>query len=102
MDHAVRRGVRGLGIRRSAHHQWAFLSACAVAGRLNAKRTMPSVRRTAMWRSVASTAMADAVERIMSEWAQYRESARARAVARFSKQGWLAQHRRVFEKLAAA
>lgn len=50
----------------------------------------------------APTAMADAVERIMSRWAQYRESARARAVARFSKEGWLAQHRRVFEKLVTA
>lgn len=48
------------------------------------------------------TAMADAVERIMSQWAQYSETARARAVARFSKEGWLAQHRRVFEKLVAA
>lgn len=50
----------------------------------------------------APTAMADAVERIMSQWGQYWESARARAVARFSKEGWLAQHRRVFQKLVAA
>lgn len=50
----------------------------------------------------APTAMADAVEKIMAQWAQYRESARARAVARFSKNGWLEQHRRVFEMLVAA
>lgn len=49
----------------------------------------------------APTAMADAVGKIMAQWAQYRESARARAVARFSKEGWLAQHRRVFEMLVA-
>jgi glycosyltransferase involved in cell wall biosynthesis len=50
----------------------------------------------------APTAMADAVERIMSQWTEYRVSARSRATARFSKEGWLAQHRRVFERLVAA
>jgi glycosyltransferase involved in cell wall biosynthesis len=48
------------------------------------------------------TAMADAVERIMSRWLPYREAARARAQARFSKEDWLAQHRRVFQALVAA
>ena len=47
----------------------------------------------------APTAMADAVETIMSRHAEFRAAARANAEARFSKQGWLLQHRRVFEAL---
>jgi glycosyltransferase involved in cell wall biosynthesis len=50
----------------------------------------------------APAAMADAVETIMARWDEYRAAARARAEVRFSKAGWLAQHRRVFESLAAA
>ena len=50
----------------------------------------------------APTAMADAVETIMGRYAEFREAARATAEARFSKQGWVAQHRRVFEMLAVA
>jgi hypothetical protein len=50
----------------------------------------------------AATAMADGVERIMNQYPQYREAARARAVVRFSKEHWLAQHRRVFQALVAA
>ena len=50
----------------------------------------------------APTAMADAVETIMGRHAEFREAARANAEARFSKQGWVAQHRRVFEMLAVA
>lgn len=46
-------------------------------------------------------AMADAVETIMSRHADFRDAARANAEARFSKQGWLEQHRRVFERLVA-
>ena len=47
-------------------------------------------------------AMADAVETIMSRYADFREGARANAQSRFSKQGWLAQHRRVFQSLVAS
>jgi glycosyltransferase involved in cell wall biosynthesis len=50
----------------------------------------------------APTAMADAVEVLMSKWPQFREAARARAEARFSKEHWLAQHAQVFRALAAA
>jgi glycosyltransferase involved in cell wall biosynthesis len=50
----------------------------------------------------APTAMADAVERIMNSWPQYRAAARANAETRFSKEQWVAQHRRVFEMLAPA
>jgi glycosyltransferase involved in cell wall biosynthesis len=50
----------------------------------------------------APTAMADAVERIMARWPDYREAARANAEARFSKEHWVAQHRRVFQMLAPA
>jgi glycosyltransferase involved in cell wall biosynthesis len=50
----------------------------------------------------APTAMADAVQMIMAQWPSYHASARVRAVTRFSKENWLAQHRRVFEMLAAA
>lgn len=50
----------------------------------------------------APTAMADAVEQIMQQWSQFREAARARAAARFSKENWLAQHRRVFQSLVGA
>ena len=49
----------------------------------------------------APPAMADAVERIMGRWSEYRLAARANAEARFSKEQWLAQHRRVFQTLAA-
>jgi len=45
-------------------------------------------------------AMADAVEQIMGAWPQYRAAARANAEARFSKEKWVAQHRRVFQMLA--
>jgi glycosyltransferase involved in cell wall biosynthesis len=47
-------------------------------------------------------AIADAVERIMSRWQDYRAAARANVEARFSKEQWVAQHRRVFEMLAPA
>jgi len=50
----------------------------------------------------APTAMADSVEQIMRQWPQYREAARARAEARFSKEHWLAQHRQVFQALVGA
>ena len=50
----------------------------------------------------APTAMADAVEHIMSRWPQYRAAARAHAEARFSREHWLEQHRRVFQMLAPA
>jgi glycosyltransferase involved in cell wall biosynthesis len=50
----------------------------------------------------APTAMADAVERIMSRWSEYRTAARANAETRFSKEDWLAQHRRVFQTLVPA
>jgi glycosyltransferase involved in cell wall biosynthesis len=50
----------------------------------------------------APTAMADAVERIMSRWPQYRSAARAHAEAHFSKQDWVRQHRRVFDTLVTA
>jgi glycosyltransferase involved in cell wall biosynthesis len=49
----------------------------------------------------APAAMADAIEQIWSRWPAYREAARTRAEARFSKQAWLAQHRRVFQTLLA-
>ena len=45
------------------------------------------------------TAMADAVEQIMKRWPEYRAAARANAEARFSKEQWLQQHRRVFQML---
>jgi glycosyltransferase involved in cell wall biosynthesis len=48
------------------------------------------------------SAIADAVERIMRQWSDYRAAARANAESRFSREGWLAQHRRVFEKLVPA
>jgi len=48
----------------------------------------------------APTAMADAVEHIMSGWPRFRAAARANAEARFSREQWLAQHRRVFQTLA--
>jgi glycosyltransferase involved in cell wall biosynthesis len=44
-------------------------------------------------------AIADAVERIMGQWNDYRATARTNAESRFSKETWLAQHRRVFEML---
>jgi glycosyltransferase involved in cell wall biosynthesis len=46
--------------------------------------------------------MADAVEKIMGRWPQFSAAARANAVARFEKKQWQAQHRRVFERLAAS
>jgi glycosyltransferase involved in cell wall biosynthesis len=48
----------------------------------------------------APTAMADAVQQIMDRRAHYAAGARANAVARFSVEKWLAQHRRVFQMLA--
>jgi glycosyltransferase involved in cell wall biosynthesis len=48
----------------------------------------------------APTAMADAVQQIMDHRAEYAAGARANAVARFSVDKWLAQHRRVFQSLA--
>jgi glycosyltransferase involved in cell wall biosynthesis len=48
------------------------------------------------------TAMADAVELIMANWPEYRSAARANAEERFAKEHWVAQHRRVFEKLTPA
>jgi glycosyltransferase involved in cell wall biosynthesis len=50
----------------------------------------------------APLAMADAVEAIMSSWPAYRAAARANAEARFSKEDWLAKHRRVFHSLITA
>lgn len=47
------------------------------------------------------TAMADAVERIMGRWPEFSAGARAHAVAQFSKEEWLAKHRRVFHALVA-
>jgi len=47
-----------------------------------------------------ASAMADAVETIMARWPEYRAAARRRAEALFSKELWLAKHRRVFQALA--
>jgi glycosyltransferase involved in cell wall biosynthesis len=47
-------------------------------------------------------AVADAAQAIMSRWPAYRAGARAHAESHFSKEGWLARHRRVFQALAAA
>jgi hypothetical protein len=46
-------------------------------------------------------AMADAVETIMRRWLEFSAAARSHAVARFSKEEWLAKHRRVFHQLVA-
>jgi len=48
------------------------------------------------------SAIADAVERIMSQWSDCRAAARANAESRFSEEQWLAQHRRIFQALAPA
>jgi glycosyltransferase involved in cell wall biosynthesis len=50
----------------------------------------------------APEAMADAVESIMERWPEYRAAARAHAEVHFSKEAWLAKHRRVFHELAPA
>jgi len=50
----------------------------------------------------APTAMADAVQEIMARWPDFRATARARAESCFSREGWLAQHRRVFQALTPA
>ncbi len=50
----------------------------------------------------APTAMADAVETIMRRWPDYSLNARAHAEAHFSKEAWMARHRRVFRELAPA
>jgi glycosyltransferase involved in cell wall biosynthesis len=47
-------------------------------------------------------AMADAIETIMRNWPEYRRAARAHAEKHFSKEVWLAKHRRVFHELAPA
>ncbi len=47
-------------------------------------------------------AMADGVETIMRHWSDFSAAARSHAVARFSKEEWLAKHRRVFHQLVAA
>jgi len=52
------------------------------------------------WPSAAATA--DAVQYIMQRWPHYRSAARARAESCFSKEQWVAQHRRVFGTLVPA
>ena len=47
-------------------------------------------------------AMADGVEMIMRRWPEFSAAARSHAVARFSKEEWMAKHRRVFHQLVAA
>lgn len=49
----------------------------------------------------APAAMADAVETIMGRWSDFSAAARSNAGARFSKDGWLDQHARVFSALLA-
>jgi glycosyltransferase involved in cell wall biosynthesis len=50
------------------------------------------------WPTAAATA--DAVQTIMSRWAEYREAARVHAAGNFSSEQWVAKHRRVFQALA--
>jgi glycosyltransferase involved in cell wall biosynthesis len=50
----------------------------------------------------SAVAMADAVETIMRRWPEYHAAARVHAEAHFSKEGWLAKHRRVFQMLTPA
>lgn len=45
-------------------------------------------------------ALADAVDRVLSDLARYSGAARARAVERFSLEPWLERHRELFERLA--
>jgi glycosyltransferase involved in cell wall biosynthesis len=50
----------------------------------------------------STSAMADAVQRIMSRWPEHSAAARTTAETRFSKDDWLAQHWRVFYSLTAS
>ena len=49
----------------------------------------------------APAAMADAVETIMQSWPRYSARARTHAETYFSKEVWMAKHRRVFHELAS-